>query len=251
LRKLRLVIIVLSILVISIIQGCSSSGSSISTDDPEKAFAIAKKKFDRGEYLDAIDDFSLIKVKFPGSVVSDKTQFYLAESYFKRREFILAAYEYENMQKNYPLSPLYPDSKYKLGLCYYELSPKPSLDQEFTQYAISELSNFIDLYPNHISVPDAEKKIAELRDKLAFKDFSIAENYMKLDDFRAAGVYYQNVYENYIDSQWADDAMIGHAEALISIKKYSEAKQVLEKFYKLFPKSNLKSKADNLKRSII
>ena len=236
--------------VIIIIQGCGSSGSSITTEDPDKAFDIAKRKYDKGEYLDAIDDFSFIKVKFPGSSMSDKTQYYLASSYFYRKEHLLAAYEFENLQKNYPLSTLIPDSKYMLGLCYYELSPKPPLDQEFTRYAISELTTFIDMYPENKNVIEAQKKLMDLKDKLAYKDFSIAENYMKLDNYRAASLYFQNVYDNYIDSQWADDAMVGNAEALMNGRRYEDAVKVLDRFYKLFPKSDLKAKADKIRRNI-
>ena len=242
-----LIYIILSVFIYS----CSSSeGSDIKTDDPEQAFRIAKRKFDDKDYLEAIDDFSLIKIKFPGSSVSDKAQFYLADSYYHREEYILAAYEYENMLKNYPLSTLLPETRYKLGLCYYNLSPKYSLDQEFTRYAVEELELYIELYPEDKNVRDAEKKLNELKDKLAYKNYRTGILYMKLDDYKAAALYFRNVYEEYVDSDWADDAMIGEADALINAKKNTEAKKVLERFYKLFPKSTLKSKADNLMRSI-
>jgi outer membrane protein assembly factor BamD len=230
---------------------CSSSeGSDIKTDDPEKAFRIAKSKFDDKDYLDAINDFSFIKIKFPGSSVSDRAQFYLAESYFHRDEFILAAYEYESMLKNYPLSSLMPDTRYKLGLCYYNLSPKYSLDQEFTRYAIEELQLYIELYPEDKNIPDAEIKLKELKDKLAYRNYRTGVLYTKMEDYKAAAIYFKSVYDEYVDSEWADDAMVAEAEALMNSKKFEEAKKVLDRFYKLFPKSNLKSKADNLKRSL-
>jgi outer membrane protein assembly factor BamD len=242
-----LLIIVLSVFI----YGCSSSeGSDIKTDDPEQAFKIAKRKFDDKDYLEAIDDFSFIKIKFPGTSVSDKAQFYLGDSYYHRDEYILAAYEFETMLKNYPLSPLLPEARYKLGLCYYNLSPKSSLDQEFTKYAIEELQLYIELYPEDKNVHDAEAKLKELKDKLAYKNYNIGTLYMKMDDYNAASIYFRSVYEEYVDSDWADDAMIGEADALINAKKYDKAKTVLERFYKLFPKSDLKSKADNLMRSI-
>jgi outer membrane protein assembly factor BamD len=242
-----LLYIILSVFIYS----CSSSeGSDIKTDDPEQAFRIAKRKFDDKDYLEAIDDFSLIKIKFPGTSVSDKAQFYLADSYYHRDEYILAAYEYESMLKNYPLSPLLPETRYKLGLCYYNLSPKYSLDQEFSRYAIEELELYIELYPEDKHVRDAEKKLNELKDKLAYKNYRTGILYMKMDDYKAAALYFKSVYEEYVDSDWADDAMIGEADALINAKKNDEAKKVLERFYKLFPKSTLKSKADNLMRSI-
>jgi outer membrane protein assembly factor BamD len=239
-----LLYIILSVFIYS----CSSSeGSDIKT---EQAFRIAKRKFDDKDYLEAIDDFSLIKIKFPGTSVSDKAQFYLADSYYHRDEYILAAYEYESMLKNYPLSPLLPETRYKLGLCYYNLSPKYSLDQEFSRYAIEELELYIELYPEDKHVRDAEKKLNELKDKLAYKNYRTGILYMKMDDYKAAALYFKSVYEEYVDSDWADDAMIGEADALINAKKNDEAKKVLERFYKLFPKSTLKSKADNLMRSI-
>ncbi|MCC6865977.1 MAG: outer membrane protein assembly factor BamD [Ignavibacteria bacterium] len=233
-----------------IITGCGGSKDSINTDDPLKAFDIAKRKYDKKEYVDAIDDFSFIKIRFPGTEISDKVQYFLAASYFYQKEFILAAYEYESFLKNYPLSPLMPDAKYMLGNTYYSLSPKYSLDQQFTTEALNQLLSFVETYPQDKKVSEAETKIKELRNKLAYKDFWIAELYMKTDNYKAASLYYQAVYDNYIDSDWADDAMVGQAEAFINGRRYDDAKKVLEKFYKLFPNSNLKTRANRLTSKI-
>jgi outer membrane protein assembly factor BamD len=236
--------------VIIIISGCSSSGSSISTSDPQKAFDQAKRKFDRGDYVDAIEDFSFIKIRFPGTDVSDKVQYYLAMSYYNQKEFLLAAYEFDSFLKNFPLSPLAPDAKYMLGSTYYSLSPKFSLDQEFTKEALNELLAYTEMYPQDKHVADAEKKIKELRNKMAYRDLYTAELYMKNDNYKAAALYFQNVHENFIDSDWADDALVGQAEAYLNGKKYDDARKVLDKFNKLFPRSDLKSKADRLSSRI-
>lgn len=164
-------------------------------------------------------------------------------SYFRQGEYLLGAYEYESFLKNYPLSPLYPQSLYWLGMCYYKLSPKFSLDQDYSRYSIEEFTQFLDKYPSDANAADATIKLQELRNKLAYKDYFIANIYFKMDDYIAAGIYYQFVYENYIDSDWADAALLGHAESLIDSKKYDKANAVLDKFYKLFPKSKLRSRA--------
>jgi outer membrane protein assembly factor BamD len=239
-----------ALIILSISNGCGSSKSDINTEDPQKAFDIAKRKFDKADYVDAIEDFSFIKIRFPGTEVSDKVQYYLALSYFYQKEYLLAAYEFDNFLKNYPLSPLYPEGKFMLANTYYELSPKYSLDQEFTKEALNEFLSFVELYPQDKNVASAEAKIKELRNKLAYKDYWTAELYMKTDNYKAASLYYQNVYDTYIDSDWADDAMVGQADAYINGRKYEEAKKVLDKFYKLFPKSDQKTKADRLKSRI-
>ena len=239
-----------SLFILAYISGCGSSKSDISTDDPQKAFDAAKRKFDKKDYVDAIEDFSFLKIRFPGTEVSDKVQYYLALSYFSQKEYLLAAYEFDNFLKNYPLSPLYPDGKFMLANTYYALSPKYSLDQEFTKEALNEFLSYIELFPEDKNVSAAEIKIKELKNKLAYKNFWTAELYMKTDNYKAASLYYQSVYDTYIDSDWADDAMVGQAEAYINGKRYKDAKKVLEKFYKLFPNSGLKSKADKLSSRI-
>ncbi|MBL8017867.1 MAG: outer membrane protein assembly factor BamD [Ignavibacteria bacterium] len=236
--------------LVQLVTGCGSSKTDINTDDPQKAFDIAKRKYDKKDYVDAIEDFSYIKIRFPGTEVSDKVQFYLASSYFGQREFLLSAYEFDSFLKNYPLSPLYPEGKYMLANSYYELSPKYSLDQQFTREALNEFLSYIESFPQDKNVADAERKIKEMRNKLAYKDYWTAELYMKTDNYKAASLYFQAVYDEYIDSEWADDAMVGQAEAYINGKRYEDAKRVLEKFYKLFPKSSLKNKADRLNSRI-
>lgn len=243
-------LILLALLTIQSLTGCGSSKTDITTDDPQKAFDIAKRKYDKKDYVDAIEDFSFIKIRFPGTDVSDKVQFYLASSYFYQKEYILGAYEFESFIKNYQLSPLYPEAKFMLANTYYELSPKYSLDQQFTKEALNQYLSYIESYPQDKNVASAEARIKELRNKLAFKDYWTAELYMKTDNYKAASLYYQAVYDEYIDSDWADDAMVGQAEAYTNGRKYEEAKKVLEKFNKLFPNSPLKGKADKLNSRI-
>lgn len=247
-KKYSLLAFILAVIFIA--AGCSSSEKKIDTDDPNKAFESAKRKFDHKDYVDAIDELSLMKIRFSGSGIDDKIQFYIAESYYMQKEYIFSEYEYRNFIKDFPSSTYLPDARFKLGMTYYNLSPKYSLDQEYSKLAISELLEFIEQFPQDRNVAEAEKKIKELRDKLAYKDFVIAENYMKLGNNRSAALYFQDIYENYIESEWADNAMIGHAEALINGKKYDEASKVLEKFYKLFPKSDQKTKAAALEKKI-
>ena len=238
------------ILINSFFSGCSSSsGSDITTDDPEKAFKIAKRKYDRKDYVDAIEDFLYLKKIFRGTEISPQVQFYLAESYFYEKEYIFAEDEYKELLKTYGDS-LFPETRYKLGLSYYELSPKYSLDQNFTHKAINEFKLFLNLFPANKNVPDAEKKLIELENKLAYKNYRAGELYMKMDKYIAAANYFKTVHEDYIESEWADDAIIGHADALINAKKFDDAEKVLEKFYKYFQNSKLKSKADKLNNII-
>ncbi|HMS63644.1 MAG TPA: outer membrane protein assembly factor BamD [Ignavibacteria bacterium] len=228
----------------------SSSGSKITTDNPESAYLIAKSHYDKKDYLDAIDDFNLVKLKFSGSNIIDKAVYYLGMSYYKREEYILAVYEFESLIKSYPTSPFAEDSKYYVGMCYYKLSPKYNLDQTYTRYAISEFQSFLDLYPKSKYKTETEIKINDLKDKLAYKLFMSAELYFNVEQYRSAVVYYNALLDEYFDSQYADDALYGLIQSLIIKKRYEEAKTDIERFEKYFGSSPLLPKVKSLRSQI-
>lgn len=232
--------------------GCSSSGISEinNIDDPQKAFNLALKAYENKDYLDAIEAFSMMKVKFSGTSVADKVQYYLGMSYLKQEEYILAAYEFEYLLKNYTTSSLAIDGRYNLALCYYGMSPKWPLDQTYTYQAITELKNFLELYPTDKNAPEAEAKIRELRNKLAFKEFKSAELYATMDDYKAATIYFENIVNDYFDTDWADDALYGKIQMLIKRNKPDEAKKEIERFETRFPKSSFLPKVKSLKGKI-
>jgi outer membrane protein assembly factor BamD len=242
-----LLILILSLLVYS----CNSSGKSdIQTDDPEKAMLTAMKNYNSKDYLEAIDDFSLIKIKFSGTKVVDKAQFYLGMCYYQRKEYILAASEFENLLKNYSTSIYAVQGRYQLAMCYYGLSPNYSLDQIYTKYAVIEFQNFLELYPGDKLAPEAEAKIKELKNKMSYKLYKSAELYMVMENYKAAIYYYESVLQEFFDTDWADDALYGKIQALILKNKKEDALKEVERFEKKFPKSDYISKVEKIKNSL-
>ena len=239
----------LIILAAMLLQSCSSSDKTDinANDDPDKAFLIAKRNYDKKDYLQAIEDFSFIKIKFSGTKIIDKSQYYLGMCYFQRSEYILAAYEFEYLIKNYTGSTYSLPARYKLAMCYYKLSPKYELDQTYTKYAITEFQNFIELYPKDKLSPVAESKINELRNKLAFKEFKSGELYTKLEFYKSATFYFEQVLQEYFDTEWADNALYEKIRVLIIRKKFDEAKKEIDRFEKKFSSSDLLNKVKSLK----
>ena len=250
--KLNNIFILITCFVsVVIFSSCSSSGSKeINTDDPDKAYEIAKRIYDRGDYTGAIDAFSFLLKISSGTEHADQIKYYLGEAYFHEKDYLNAIYEYSDLLKNNVTSPLYPDAMYKLALSYYSARPKYPLDQEYTEYAIKYFNTYRNVYPNEKYSEDAKIKLNDLIDQLALKNFMVAKQYMILEDYKSAAIYYQSVCEDYLDSKYAEEAFVLRAEALINLKKYSEANDVLAWFFKTYKNSKFKDKAVNLKNSI-
>lgn len=250
LKKKKFSCIFILIFCTFIFCSCGSSKSNIETDDPEKAYLMAKSKYDRRDYLDAIDDFNLIKLKFSGTSIIDKAIYYLGMSYYKREEFILAAYEFEVLIKSYPTSRFAEDSRYRLAMCYYQLSPAYNLDQTYTRYAINDLQNFLDLYPHSKFAVEADRRIHQLKNKLALKEYRSAELYFTLGKYKSALVYYDAVLNEFFDTDYADDALYGKIQTLIVKKLYGDAKREIVRFEEKFTSSQYLPRVLTLKRQI-
>lgn len=230
---------------------CSSTGTIKSVaDEPESAFLMAKRSYTKGDYLEAIDQFSIIKLKFSGSNVIDKSVYYLGMSYYKNEEYILAVYEFETILKSYATSPFVEDAYYYAAMCYYKLSPDYNLDQSYTKFAISAFQQYVDLFPNGKNTSASEMRMKELRNKLALKAFKNAEMYYNLENYRSAIVYYDYVLNDFFESEYADDALYGKIQALIRKKMYPEANKEIERFKKRFTASPLLRNVQALKSKI-
>ena len=218
--------------------------------DAEGHFALGKKKFLDKDYLEAISEFEVIRLQYPGSVIADSAQYYLGECHFYQDEFLLAAEEYQTLRRNMPASPLVPLAQYKIAMCYYNLSPKSSLDQSYTKRAIDEFQTFIEYYPKSDLVKGAEEKITELNTKLAKKIFDSGILYMKLDDYASATLYFNLVIEKYHDTPYAELAQLNKVRTLVARKKYAEARTEIEKYFDKYPSTANRGDADALRKDI-
>lgn len=234
---------------VAFFDGCGSSEPTVTLAADER-FQKAKALFDEEEYLEAINEFTIVTLQFQGSEYADDAQFYLGECRFRRGEYLLAAYEYSTLKRNWPASALIPEAQYKLALSYYMLSPKPSLDQQYTIRAIDEFQTFVEYYPSNEHAVEAEEKIKELTVRLAKKQYDNAVIYQQMEAYKSALAYYDDVIERFHDTEYALLAYLGKADVLMERKKYEEARLVVNAFLEKFPNSVLRSRAEELKRKI-
>ncbi len=241
----RIIIVWFAVGLALCISACSSS-KEIEILPVEERFDRAKKLFSEENYLEAIEEFKIITVQYQGSEFADDAQYFIAECRFIRGEYILASAEYDNLLRTMPSSPLASVSRYKKALSYYNLSPRPQLDQKYTRYALDEFQTFIEYSPKDTLVGDAEGKIAELTFKLAKKIFENGKLYYRVEYYKAAISYFDKVISEYRDSKFVDQSMFWKAKCQVERKKYDEALAVLDELKIKFPDTEMKEDAAKL-----
>jgi len=227
-------LLILLSLTAVIFWSCSSS-VVVSELTPEEHLNYAIKLYGEEDYQEAVQEFESILLQYAGSSLIDDAQYYLGLTRYQRQEYIIAAYEFSKLIKNMPASSFVPDAQFMLAECYYGLSPNYNLDQVYTKKAIEEYQVFIDFFPLNERVHEAEEKINELNEKLALKDFTIAQIYEKMDYYTASMKYYDYVVETYHDTEYAPRALFSKIMLLMEREREDEALDNMKKFMLLFP----------------
>ena len=230
--------------------GCHRERVNLSQMTPEQQFDYAKQIFDKKDYYKAKMQFTIIVLNNPGHQIIEKAQFYLAESHYYEKEYLLAAEEYEKLIRSLPRSPFVDDARYKIGMCYYKMAPKYALDQEYTYKAISQFQLFLEEFPDSDFRPEVEKQLAVSVNKLARKEFMTGELYRKMSAYPAALISFNAVLERYYDTQYADDALYWKGECHRKLREWDEAEKAFKDLMDKHVQSNWVGKAEGKLKDI-
>ena len=230
-------------MAVLILAGCASRNRSGELSGAAFYFNLGKENMDKKNYVAAQANFQTIVDSYSGSELIDAAQFMLAEAHYMNEDYVVGAYEYEQVYRSYPSSIYAEEAMFKRAVCYFHESPKPTLDQENTLMSIEDFNQFIDTYPYSLFVDEAQEYIDELRAKLAEKEFRNAETYVKLKKYESAVIYYRMVIEEYPRTPWANEARYGIGEVYLKQNQFEKAREQFQILVNGIVKPDLKERA--------
>jgi outer membrane protein assembly factor BamD len=189
----------------------------------DEILAEGDKYFENKQYTQSEELYKAFLSRHPGHDRSDYAQYMLGESNYNKREFPLAAVEYQILMNNYGYSEYIDDALFKLGLCYYNESPRPERDQQMARDALSRFNQFLQTYPNSPLVPEVEEYVKLIHLKLAEKTFDTGYYYFRRKKLVAAMIYFDKVIDNYPDNEYWARSLFFKAQALEKRGRKEEA----------------------------
>jgi len=109
-------------LVSGAVQGTAAPVSTGPAGASEQdAYNAAFNQLKDGRYEQAAAGFTQFLATYPKSNLSDNAQYWLAETFYVRRQFEKALEAFSLVSKDYPESRKMPDALLKIGYCNYEL----------------------------------------------------------------------------------------------------------------------------------
>lgn len=172
----------------------------------EYNYGKAVEFYNKKQYLSAA---RLLEALYPlsmGTQMADSILFMFADCYYQNQDFEMATFHFKDYVRRYPGDARTEQAYYKALQALYHLSPYYALDQTETKYAIEEINTFITLYPYSELVPECNKMLDVLQEKMAKKEFELLKLYFETENYKAAQISITNFLKDYSFSQYAAEA---------------------------------------------
>lgn len=242
---------VLLLVLIASFSACASKNQIRPGDTLEVAYEKAMRMYNAKKYVDAARGFETVLNIGRGSAIAQDSQWYLADSYFKSRDYVMAAAEFQRYHGNYPRSERRAEAEFMEGMCYVRLSPRHNLDQTDTYKAIEIMQLYLARYPNSERTREAAGLIDQLREKLAHKQHTAGLLYLRLQSYEAAAIYFGLTIDQFPETKWAETSLAKQVEAYLLLadksvdakkkERYGLVLSSVEKYVQLFPNGKNRS----------
>jgi len=234
--------------VITVFSACSQFEKLRKSSDYVLKYRKAFDYYNIGDYARAGQLFDDISAVYRGHRAQDTVAFYQAMSYFKQKDFPTASHYFSQHFKNSRQSPFAVESEYLTGYCFYMQSPRSSLDQDNTYAAIEAFQVFQLRHPESSFIPDTEKYLAEMKDKLVDKSYLTAKLYYDLGQYKASITALNNSLDDYPETKHREELMylllrssFLLAENSVPSKKKERFQATMDEYYSFigeFPESD-------------
>jgi outer membrane protein assembly factor BamD len=253
--ELRRGLAVLSVLGLLVLAGCGASGR-LSYDSAQEAYNKGVENFENENYARAARYFQAVFDYGRDNEWASDAQFYLGRSYYQNEKYLLAASEFNRFTQLYRGDERAARAEYMRAMANYKQAPDYQLDQTKTKRALDLFQLFLNRYPESEYRSEAEARITELRERLAHKKFAAAKMYERRERYEASAQTYEKVFDEYPDTDWADNALLGAMRAYLAYsnlsvqsqkqKRLQPALDHYEQLVQLYPDSPVLKKAETL-----
>lgn len=173
---------------------------------------------------------------FPSMKGSDKFEdlyYKYAYCYYYQKLYKDAENLFKGYLEVFPNSPRAEEVDYMRAFCFFKQSPKVDLEQVNTVRSMNMMQVFINQHPGSPRIKDANAIIDEGRAKLELKDARTAQLYYNLGQYRASGLAFNNLLNNYPETAKGEHYKLMAVKSYYRFAKMSIADKQPERFEKV------------------
>ena len=184
--------------------GCSEFSHVQKSNNYEYKLRMAEQYFVKKKYNWAQQLFEELLPIYKGTDKAENMLYKYAYCAYYQADYQSAEGIFKQFIESFPRSEEVEEVDFMRAYCYYKESPKVELDQANTVKAMGAMQAFINMHPNSPRIKEASNIIDICRLKLEEKEEEAAQLYFNIGYFRAAGITFAQVLEDYPDSPKGD-----------------------------------------------
>jgi outer membrane protein assembly factor BamD len=241
--------VLLIIIIAGLLSSCKGINKILKSKDPEYKLRMAEQYFVKKKYPLAQAIYEDVMPNFRGTPLFEDLYYKYAYCAYYQKDYLNAENLFKSFLEAFPNSTKAEELDYMRAYCFYKMSPKVPLDQTNTIKAMGMLQTYINTHPTSSRNKEAAELIDICRIKLEEKERMAAQLYFDLGQFRAAGVSFTSLINDFPDSQKSDEyklmvikSYFKFAELSVDERKVERYEQVLAEcndFVDRFPDSKL------------
>lgn len=243
----------LTLLVIT--TSCNKYNKIYKSKDYDYKLKMADEYFAKKNYKVAQQLYEELFPIFKGNPKFEELYYKDAYCFYYMKDYLQAQALFKGFLEVFPNSPKAEEVDFLHAYCFYKQSPKLELEQVNTTKAIGMMQTFINTHPGSPRNKEATEIIDKCRVKLEQKEYRSAELYYNLGQYRAAGIAFSNLINNYPESKSGDEYKLKIVKAYYRFAKMSFEDKQIERYEKViteyqdfvdrYPESKLLKEAEN------
>lgn len=220
-----------------LLAGCMKRPPNYAAMPADDLYQLASAAYEERNFGRATQLLDVFVQQHIGDPRAPQARLLLGQAHMERKEYLTAATHFQRLVNDFPASPLQREARFGICEAYTLLSPKPPLDQEYTQSAVLHCESVAENYPGTEEGAEAAVQVVELRDKLARKIYETGLYYLKRRAYDSAVVYFNEVLELYPQTSFAPTALGQLIETYELIGYVEEAQEARERLQRDYPDS--------------
>lgn len=229
------VLILVSLVMVSCGKG---SGFTLDRSDIKSELNDCTLHLKKKKYEKAIKCFESYKSTHYGQASSALAELAIADAYFAKKEYLLAAEAYKTFARSHSYHAKAPYAYFQMGLCYIQETPKSiDRDQTYIDNAINAFDQVVSYYPQSNYAAIAQVNYDQARLKKAKLNFYVGRYYFRSKEYLASIPRFQTVVTEYSNLGLDEKSFYYLIKALQKTRQKELASKYYDVFQKHFPES--------------
>lgn len=232
------------LLIPAIFIHCAGNDARQQATDEHAAINRCLKLSGKKRYAEAIECLEIFKSRYPASALASEAELRIADGYFRKKDYLLAAESYQQFIRLHPSHERADYAYYRLGLSYLNSTPNAiDRDQQSLPDAITAFETVWQSFPTSPYAKISLLKYKEALYKMGRQDFYIARFYYRTKEYRAAIPRLAAILEDYTNTDLSKEAAYLKVRSHLVLGEIEPARDALAYLQAHFPNDKLTSKA--------